>query len=135
VRVLTLGGALLVYDFSQGRSLRDSASLDSWFAEFLRRYPMPRGSGHEVSPEILSSCDSGLRLSGHEDFEVGLSLNADFYLDYMMTETNVAHAVQNGVPEQTIRAWCADTLAPVFQGVAHEVLFRGYMAVMVPPPL
>jgi len=33
------------------------------------------------------------------------------YLDYVMTETNVAHAVRTGVPEREIRAWCAGTLA------------------------
>ena len=131
VRGLAPNGVLVVYDFSQGRNFRKSPSLDTWFSEFLGRYPMPLDSGHEVSPESLSSCNSGLRLSGHEDFEVGLKLNPDFYLDYVMTETNVSNAVQNGVPEQEIRAWCADTLAPVFQGSPHEVLFRGYIAVMV----
>jgi hypothetical protein len=131
VRVLTPDGMLVVYDFSQGRSFRGSPSLDTWFSEFLCRYPMPLDSGHEVSPESLGSCDSGFLLSGHEHFEVGLKLNPDFYLDYVMTETNVSHAVQNGISEQQIRAWCADTLAPVFQGSPHEVLFRGYVAVMV----
>ena len=131
VRVLRVGGALLVYDFSQGRSFRDSNRLDLWFTDFLNRYPMPIGSGHEVSPEILSSSESGLRLCGHEDLEVGLMVDGAFYLNYMMTETNVATAVQSGVPEHSIRAWCANTLEPVFQGSSHEVQFRGYFAVML----
>ena len=135
VRALRVGGALLVYDFSPGRSFRDSNRLDLWFTDFLNRYPMPIGSGHEVSPEILSSSESGLRLCGHEDFEVGLVVDGAFYLEYMMTETNVATAVQSGVPEQSIRAWCADNLEPVFQGVPREVLFRGYFAVLLEGPV
>jgi SAM-dependent methyltransferase len=131
VRVLGPEGVLVIYDFSEGRNFRGSASLDAWYSEFLRRYPPPSGSGHQISPASLGSRDSGFRLSGHEYFEIELRLNPDSYLDYVMTETNVAHAVRNGVPEQEIRAWCAGTLAPVFQGEAREVLFRGYVAWLV----
>ena len=120
-----------MYDFSQGRSFRHSSALDSWFAEFLNRYPMPPYSACEVSPETLRACDSGLQMSGHEHFEVGLTLEPNFYLNYIMTETNVAHAIESGALEEQIRGWCADTLRPVFAGSGREVLFRGYLAVML----
>ena len=129
-RVLAPGGVLVVYDFSQGRSFRDSASLDEWFLEFVRRYPPPRNSGHKMSPQTLAAEPFGFRVDGHEYFEVGLMLEPDFYLDYAMTETNVADAVRSGVPLDEIRAWCAATLGLVFEGVAREVLFRGYIAYM-----
>ncbi len=52
------------------------------------------------------------------------------YLDYVMTETNVAHAVRTGVPEREIRAWCAGTLANTFQGrlgrCCFGALLRGW---------
>lgn len=131
VRVLAPTGALVVYDFSPGRSFRHSSALDSWFAEFLNRYPVPPNSARVVSPETLRASDSGLQMSGHEHFEVGLALGSDFYLKYIMTETNVAYAIESGVPEEQIRGWCADTLHTVFQGSGHEVLFRGYLAVML----
>ena len=130
-RVLAPGGVLVIYDFSEGRNFRGSASLDTWYSEFLRRYPPPSGSGRQISPASLGSLDSGFRLSGHEYFEIGLTLNPDSYLDYVMTETNVAHAVGNGVSEQEIRAWCAGTLELVFQGEARDVLFPGYTAYLV----
>jgi SAM-dependent methyltransferase len=131
VRALAPEGVLVIYDFSEGRNFRGPASLDAWYSEFLRRYPRPSGSGREISPESLGTPGSGFRLSGHEYFEIGLRLNPDFYLDYVMTETNVAQAVGSGIAEQEIRAWCAGTLAPVFQGEAREVLFRGYAAWLV----
>jgi SAM-dependent methyltransferase len=129
-RVLVRQGVLIVYDFSQGRSFPDSPSLDAWFSEFLRRYPMPPDSGQEISPESLQRGNSGLRWIGHETFAVGLKLTPDFYLNYLMTETNVAYAIESGAPAQGIRAWCADTLAPVFRGAACEAVFRGYLACM-----
>ena len=50
------------------------------------------------------------------------------YLNYALTETNVAYAVQNGMAEAQIRAWCEATLAPVFRARPREVLFQGYFA-------
>jgi len=130
-RVLAPGGVVVIYDFSQGRSFRGSTALDDWFAEFIGRYPPPRGEARHISPEVLASLDCGFRVEGHEDFETGLVLSPGFYLDYVMTETNVARAVRDGVPAAAIRAWCAGTLAPVFEGCNREVIFRGYIVYMV----
>jgi SAM-dependent methyltransferase len=131
LRVLAPSGVLVVYDFSEGRRFRKDASLENWYSEFQRLYPVPLHEGHEISPEILRECDSDLRLAAHEYFEIGLLLEPDFYLDYVMTETNVAHAIRNGVAEGEIRDWCAATLQAVFQGEAREVLFSGYIAVLM----
>jgi ubiquinone/menaquinone biosynthesis C-methylase UbiE len=135
VRALAPGGVLVVYDFSQGRCFRDAPDLDSWFSEFLRRYPMPTSSARELNPEILKNFDSGLRVYASEQFEIGLPLSPEAYLKYVLTETNVAHAIEKGTPEELIRSWCAETLAPVFGNRSREILFRGYFACMSKPAL
>jgi hypothetical protein len=122
---------LVIYDFSEGRRFRDSSALDEWYGAFLRRYPKPVGSAREISPETLA-CAPGFRVCGSERFEMGLPLDPAFYLDYVMTETNVTSAVQRGAEKSGIRAWCGQTLAPVFGGAAREVLFRGYVAYLRP---
>ena len=131
VRVLSAAGVLVVYDFSPGRRLRNSGALEEWFSELLARYPAPRDSHRrELDTDTLRREPSGLRLTGSERFEIGLSLDQAFYEDYLMTETNIAHAVQAGTPEAEIRAWCHDALSPIFAGVEREVLFEGYVAYM-----
>jgi SAM-dependent methyltransferase len=136
-RVLAPAGTLIVYDFSSGRSFRDSGALDAWYTEFESRYPPARDGAQDLTPESLAALPYGFKLNGREDFEIGLSLTPDFYLDYVMTETNVAWAVKNGVSPGAIRSWCADSVQGVFSGVAREVLFRGYIAYMevsgIPP--
>ncbi|MCC6365291.1 MAG: class I SAM-dependent methyltransferase [Bryobacterales bacterium] len=129
-RVLIPGGAVVVYDFSAGRSFPDSPALDAWFAGFHRRYPPPPAEARFISPETLRDGGFALSLSAHEIFEIPLVLHPDFYLDYMMTETNVSHAVGRGIPAGEIRSWCQQTLAPVFGPSPREVLFRGYIAYM-----
>ena len=130
-RVLAPEGVLVVYDFSAGSSFRGSTALDEWFEEFSRRYPAPPGEGRSLSPEILAELDSGFRLQSREHFEIGLTLTPGFYLDYILTETNVAAAIRSGMARREIRSWCAETLEPVWRRAEHEVIFRGYFACMI----
>lgn len=130
-RVLRPAGVLAVYDFSMGRSFHSSDRLDLWYSTFMHRYPQPANDiRQELSPEILASYDSGFQVTQSEHFTIGLVFTQDLYESYAMTETNVAYAIRIGVPEEEIRAWCAESLRPVFQGAKEEVLFRGYFACM-----
>jgi SAM-dependent methyltransferase len=128
LRVLKTTGTLVVYDFSQGRSLRDCDDLDMWFDQFLVRYPAPPDPINHLDPERLGRIAGGMHLSAHEHFEIGLPVSPQFYVDYIMTETNISHAVARGAKEADIRAWCETSLVSVFAGQEREVLFRGYIA-------
>lgn len=127
-RVLKPEGALVVYDFQPGRSFRDSAGLDQWFAEFIARYPWPPNEAQEISPEILEQMADNFRVESSERLQIGITLTPDFYSQYMLTETNVAFALRNGARLEEVRSWCEETLRPVWNGESHEVLFRGYYA-------
>lgn len=129
-RVLTPRGVLLVYDFTPGRRFRGEGGLEEWFEEFRHSYPAPANEARALDPAILARLDSGFEMGPHARFEIALELDPEFYLAYMLTETNVAAAVRRGTPIEEIRAWCASTLAPVWNGRRHEVVFEGYYACM-----
>ena len=133
LRVLAGGGRLVVYDFSPGRRMRNSDALEEWFAEFQRRYPPPENAALNLDPEKLAGLARGLLRGPYADFEGGLTLEAEFYARYMMTETNVAHAVRSGADSGEIRNWVETALRPVFAGRPREVLFNGYWAVFEKP--
>jgi hypothetical protein len=59
-------------------------------------------------------------------------MRAECYAAYMMTETNVAKAIRDGIPHREILEWLRETLAPVFEEPEREVVFRGYYACMEP---
>lgn len=115
-RVLAPEGLLVVYDFSQG-------DLKGWNAKFKSRYPSPpcRAITRETLPAAVH----------YETFDIGLMIGPEFYLEYAMTETNVAAAVAGGVPREEIREWCDASLRPVFEGEAQEVRFQGYIAYII----
>jgi SAM-dependent methyltransferase len=128
VRVLRGEGWLVVYDFSQGRRFSDSPALDTWFNEFLARYPAPPDPINHLDGETLGRVCQPLRMDFHQPFEVGVTLSHEFYVNYMMTETNISNAVACGATEPEIRVWIASSLQPVFDGKDHEILFNGYFA-------
>lgn len=125
-RVMTNSGTFVLYDYGQGRDIGGSSRLARWDDEFKRRYPSPPAL--TIVPAQLDTARHGLRLVHEEPFDVTISLTESFYLEYALTETNVAEAVSNGANETAIRRWCADTLNDVFQGSPQNVVFRGFIA-------
>lgn len=115
IRVMTSDGALVVYDFSQGKDFDDSTRLGEWHTEFKRRYPVPEG-GETLEP-------------GGVPFSISLPYTAESYLRYAMTETNVSKAISGGTPHAEIAQWCASGLSAAFAGQTRQVVFRGYIAI------
>ncbi len=127
-RILCAGGLLVVYDFEPGRSFRNSRNLDDWFRAFIERYPWPPHEAKELNPETLRDLATGFRLQSKEHFEIAIALGREFYLEYMLTETNVAFAQRRGIARQEIRSWCARTLDEFWREESREILFCGYFA-------
>lgn len=132
-QALAPGGLIVVYDFSTGSSFTSSGALDQWFSSFIARYPWPTDDGVELDPERLSKMNHGFQLQSSDRFEIALTLTRPFYLEYLMTETNVAFALRNGESETAIRSWCSSSLGPVWGDQPMEVVFRGYFACLAAP--
>ena len=131
-RVLAPSGTLVIYDFSGGRRLRESAALDAWFTAFERRYPFLPGYAIDVAALDYGRC--ALRLVAHDPFEIVLRMDFDAYLRYVLGETNVERAVSGGVPRADVETWCQVTLRPLFARGPLDVLFDGYAAYVTPDP-
>lgn len=127
-RVLSRDGILLVYDFSPGRESPDTSTLDDWFSSFYKRYPPPPNEAHDLNPAILAEMDTGFQMRSHQHFELDLALTRSFYVDYVMTETNVAAALRRGVPHAEIASWCTETLSRFWNSGERKIRFRGYFA-------
>lgn len=123
-RVLTPGGLLLVYDFSVGLA----PELAEWFAAFREKYPSPPpGSRTEFDPESLAAY---LPLRHGRSGNWHLTVDADFYLRYMLSETNVSLAVAEGESLDSIRDWCRPGIEAAFAGRPLTLAFPGYIALL-----
>ncbi|MBM3796597.1 MAG: methyltransferase domain-containing protein [Acidobacteria bacterium] len=119
-RVLRPGGTLLVYDF-------ESPSLGDWQQAFRARYPNPPGERRLLDAERLIALAPRFKLAAHEHFAIPLALDAGFYVNYQLTEANVAAAVRRGTAVEEVRAWLEYTLT--WPG-RREVSFPGYWAAL-----
>lgn len=129
-RVLAPHGTLLVYDFAPGRRFGDGPGLEGWFAAFERRHVPPRHDARHLDPAILGGLESGFDVRSHGRLDVALPLSLPAYVDYVMTETRVAAAVRGGTPGTAIRAWCEDTLAPLWTRTHRTIVFESYFVCM-----
>lgn len=125
-RVMTADARLVVYDFGSGRRFQHGPDLDTWFASFEGRYPFPPGYALDVG--TLPYSRFGLALELFDEFDLVVSMTLASYFDYAMTETNVEQAILAGTAESEIRAWCLETLAPLFEGANRQVVFPAYIA-------
>ncbi len=125
-RVLKPSGVLAIYDFSEGRRLRDDHRLEDWFAAFKQRYASPPGYGLAVKELNYGRYD--LQLYAYEELEVAVPMTLSSYLSYALSETSVELAIAQGTPEDEIRAWCHSTLSDILDETPHDVLFDAYIA-------
>ena len=129
-RVLTDDGTFLLYDFSVGRSSVSGGELADWFTSFEQRFPWPPG-WQPFDVRELPLAAYGLRLLDHTDIEIELPMAFDAYLRYMLSEVNVDDAIARGAySAEEARAWCRETLEPVFAHGDVTVVVPGYLATL-----
>ena len=127
-RVLTPDGTFLLYDFSTGRRSVSGDELAGWFDSFEQRFPWPPG-WEPLDVRELPLARYGLRLLDYTDIEVELPMAFDAYLRYMLSEVNVDDAITRGDHSgEEARAWCRETLQPVFADGEVTVVIPGYVA-------
>lgn len=128
-RVLTVDGVIAVYDFATGSRSADVPELGPVYEEFATRWPRPTGGRRVINPAVLAS--GPFRIAADDEFVVTIEMSADAYVDYLMTETNVAAAIAMGEDRDAIRNWISATFAPAF---ASPVLidFDAWFAILRP---
>ena len=110
-RVLRAERSVLVYDFATGRASPAVPRLAATYDEFARRWPRPVGNRRAIDPAALRA--HGFDVLSHEEFVVTIEMDSVAYVEYLMTETNVAAAVARGERRDAIRTWLATNVASI----------------------
>lgn len=128
-RVLRADGVIVVYDFATGRRCTDTPELEGIYDAFTSCWPRPVDGRHVIGVDVLAA--AGFNIVSSEPIAVPVAMSGDAYVDYLMTETNVAAAVRGGGRATDIRLWCHERFSPVF--IEPQVIeFEAWYAIVMP---
>ena len=128
-RVLAPKGVVVVYDFATGCRSADAPGLERAYNEFARRWPRPTDGRHAVDTSVLAA--AGFSVGSGDQMIVSIAMNADAYVAYLMTETNVAAAVQRGDLAAQVRQWCVERFSPLLTE-PRVIEFDAWYAITTP---
>jgi ubiquinone/menaquinone biosynthesis C-methylase UbiE len=101
-----------------------AAGFKAWTRTLFERYPLPPRAKQVGDPR--AETPAGFRLVGEELFEDPIAMTHDEFVDYQLTVSHCVAAVERGEPRADVRAWVAETSAPLFAGHATQtVAFLG----------
>ena len=121
-RVLRPGGWLIAYDnYFTGR-MAGHPGYQSWYEEYLERYPMPPRAKVSFTPEDTNP--HGFRLLKEEWYKNTIGFSPEGLIGFLITQTNVIAAVEGGGEKiEDVCSWLGGRLKSVF-GDAKE---RGFI--------
>jgi SAM-dependent methyltransferase len=121
-RVLRPGGWLIAYDNYFTGQMVEKADSQSWYEEYLKRYPMPPRA--KVTFMVENTNSYGFCLLREEWYKNAIGFSLEGLIDFLVTQSNVIAVVEGGNEKiENVCLWLTERLKPVF-GDAKE---RGFI--------
>ena len=127
-RLLRSESWLVVYDLNFAARMKESALLEEWTAGYRQRFPHPARNKAPLSAGDLTA--TGFREVFSEAFVHVEVFDLDRLVRYLMTQSNVIHAVREGRDtEPGVERWLRETLAPIFTWPTGTFEYDGLLKV------
>ena len=125
-RHLKAGCFVVVYDNTNQGIMDDDVGFSQWHENsFLEEYPTPPRDESPISRD--EALGYGFEFTSSEDYTNEVRFTMDGYVDYLLTQSNVAVAMASGKKESCMRAALRTSLAPFFQEQEKTLKFGGYI--------
>jgi len=124
-RVLEPSGWLIIYDNRFFGEMKENPKHERWYREnYLVRYPSPP---RDNEPLTYDECRKhGLRFVEREIYTNEVSFSAEELASYLMTQSNVTAAVDDGAESpESVREWLVESVAPMFEWPRGTFRFGG----------
>ena len=94
--------------------MKENPKHERWYREdYLVRYPSPPRKGEPLTDDECRK--HGLRLVEREIYTNEVSFSAEELTSYLMTQSNVNAAVEDGGESpESVREWLVESVAPMF---------------------
>jgi SAM-dependent methyltransferase len=123
--VLGPQGWLVIYNHGFFGRMKENPDYERWNREsYLTRYPSP-----PRNRQPLTDADAegfGFHFAKREEFKNDIPFTIDQLVAYLMTQSNVIAALEGGKETlESVQAWLADSLRPLFSRPTRTFLFGG----------
>jgi SAM-dependent methyltransferase len=124
-RVLKQDGWLMIYTNGFNGEMAENPQFRAWAWEvYPKRFPTPPRRGAGVSSELV--WPFGLELVGQESFENPTPMRREQLLAYLLTQTNVIAAVEEGkISIADAADWIGNGIRPFFDDEQRIMKFSG----------
>lgn len=118
-RVLHSNGWLIAYDNYFTGQTAGNADSQSWYEEYLEKYPMPSREKIKFTAENTNSY--GFHLLKEEWYSNTIGFSLEELTDFLITQTNVIAVVEGGNEKiETVYLWLTERLKPVFGNTKEQ---------------
>jgi len=126
-RLLHAAVTVVIYDGADLASMVDNDGLARWHRDtWLLRLPRPPRNERPLPDDQARRY--GFSLDTVEDYVLEWPFTLDSYLAFLLTQSNVTHAVERrGESAADIESWLRRDLHPLFAGQQQRLRFGGYM--------
>lgn len=124
-RVLKPGGWVVLYSNNFRAQMIGNPEFRQWcYEQYAVRYPTPPRRAYDPSPETFT--DSRLEWIDSEDYENRVEFTHAQLVAYLMTQSNVIAAVEQGdETAEDVYDWLSEQTAPLFRGEVETFQFGG----------
>jgi len=124
-RVLKPDAWLVIYTSGFSGEMVEDSTFREWARNFYpKRFPTPPRRSHNFAVSEVKSF--GFALGRTESFTHNEKMDTDQLADYLLTQTNVIAAVEEGiVPLSEAKDWISDGIKPVFKDQVRTMKFTG----------
>lgn len=124
-RVLEPSGWLVIYDNGFFGEMKKNPKHERWYREnYLVRCPSPPRKREPLTDDECRK--HGLRFVEREIYTNEVSFSAEELASYLMTQSNVTVAVEDGaVSPESVREWSVESVPPMFESPRGTFRFSG----------
>ena len=126
-RLLSQSGWLIIYENRFFGKMRENPEFERWIGEkYISRYPTPPRNTQPLTEADAERC--GFVFANKENYTNDVSFSLDDLVDYLVTQTNVIAAIENGDETvEDVSNWLRSSVAPFFKDERGTFQFGGHI--------
>jgi ubiquinone/menaquinone biosynthesis C-methylase UbiE len=121
-RTLKPEGLLFIYNMRFPGTMLQNPSYNDWHTkQYWARYPNPKR--HTTSLDTLLENNAQLKHIANHSIDLSIDLNSIELRNYLLTQSNIDAAIDNGDSLESIERWVGEGIEPFFKSNKAQFIY------------